>query len=554
MRKLFIAVLCLCILCVGGFAGHRGYKIWKQTRLLRQAHEFLDKSDEASAVLCLRQALQANSKNIEASRMMARLAELTRSPQAILWRNRILELQPSLDNRLDLVRTALACNEAALAEKTLEGVEEKCRNTASYHSVAGAVALSLRRYANADAHFSEAARLEPTNVICRLNLTALRLQKNDPQARATLENLCSNPLVRCDALRQLTQEALRRTNWDRAFNYSKQLLQETNSLFNDRLFHLEILCASSNQIQGPFLETLKHESQEAPLKAYLLSKWLMNRVQPEAALFWIQTLPPATRTNWLVSMIGADCLVATKNWSSLQTNLMAQNWEESDSLRLTYCALAFKEQGVSSAAKAQWIRALKAAGSSRPLLLELLNKTTAWKWPLEQEEVLWVMARHCPADKWVVRDLSFQLYAVGRTRSLLNLYSLVLQNDPENLSLINNLASTALLLESWEKRPHELARQIYIKSPTNAFYASTYAYSLFVQQKTNEALRTFQPLKPEQLETPGIAAYYGIILSACGDADKARKYLNIASKSRLLPEEQYLISQALRQSSAGNVQ
>src|SRR5689334_8538701 len=109
MKKATIVLVCLCLLFVTGFAGYRGYNIWKQKRLVRQARAFIAKSDEADALLCLREALQSNPNNLEACRMMADFLELAKSPQALLWRSRVVDLQPkSFTNRLALARAAVA--------------------------------------------------------------------------------------------------------------------------------------------------------------------------------------------------------------------------------------------------------------------------------------------------------------------------------------------------------------------------------------------------------------------------------------------------------------
>ena len=108
----------------------------------------------------------------------------------------------------------------------------------------------------------------------------------------------------------------------------------------------------------------------------------------------------------------------------------------------------------------------------------------------------------------------------------------------------NNLAMTALLLDAQELKPYDLAREVYQKSPTNASYVSTYAFSLYLQGKNAEALKVMQTLKPQQLQNPSIAGYYGLILKATGDRARARTYLDWAAKAQLLPEEKKLFDQA----------
>ena len=55
-----------------------------------------------------------------------------------------------------------------------------------------------------------------------------------------------------------------------------------------------------------------------------------------------------------------------------------------------------------------------------------------------------------------------------------------------------------------------------------------------------------EKLKPDQLANPVTAAYYGVLLAASGDAAKARKYLELASRTKMLPEEKALVQAALR--------
>lgn len=112
------------------------------------------------------------------------------------------------------------------------------------------------------------------------------------------------------------------------------------------------------------------------------------------------------------------------------------------------------------------------------------------------------------------------------------------------ISLKDSLAATGLLLNAPQVKPFDLAREVYEKAPTNAAYVSTYAYSLYVQEKREEALQVIEKLPPADLEKPSIAAYYGVFLQAAGQSDKARKYLDLTSKATLLPEERALVEKA----------
>src|SRR6266540_6158052 len=106
MQKVLLLVVVFGLLLLGGgYAGYRGYKSVRQTRLVKQARAYLAKPDLRKAMLCLQRALRYNNRDIEACRLMAELTEAGRSPAALVWRSKVAELNPrSLDDRLALAQ------------------------------------------------------------------------------------------------------------------------------------------------------------------------------------------------------------------------------------------------------------------------------------------------------------------------------------------------------------------------------------------------------------------------------------------------------------------
>jgi len=161
MRKVLMVVLVLGIFALGGgYAGYRAYLSVRQAHLIKQAQHYLTQSDARKALLCLQRVLRSNPRNVEACRLMAGLSEAERSPGALVWRSRVVELNPrSLDDRLALVQSAMMFRDYMDATNALEGVDPAGRKTAAYHNIAGAVAAAANQRAEAEAHFLEAARL-----------------------------------------------------------------------------------------------------------------------------------------------------------------------------------------------------------------------------------------------------------------------------------------------------------------------------------------------------------------------------------------------------------
>ena len=552
IKKLVGVVLGLILVAVAGHYGIHGYAAYRQGRLVKQAKEYLVQREERKALLCLQRALRHDARDVEACRLMAQLTEAGRSPAALVWRSRVVELNPrSTDDRLALAQTALSVRDYASATNALEGVDAAGKKTAAYHNIAGAVASAANQLAGAEAHFLEAARLEPQNAVLQLNLSVVRLRgTNAPAlaaARSALQRIATNPTnatLRCQALRELTLDSLRAKQSAAALALSRQLLAETNSVFRDRLLRLEVLRETKSAEYQPALATFQREAAGEPGKAYELGAWQMANTTPADTLTWLRTLPPDTQTNLAVAMITAEGYTALRDWPGLQAAVDPQNWGELEFIRHAFKARALRGQELTSAAMGEWELALKLANSQKASLGMLLRLAAAWQWQSEGEEILWSIVNRYPGEKWAFQALTQALFAGGRTRPLMMLYSQELKRSPSDLGIKNNLAVTAFLLDAKELKPHDLAREVYEKASTNAAFASTYAFSLHLQDKNAEALKVMQTLAPKYLEDPAIAGYYGLILKATGDNGKAQAYLNWAFKAPMLPEERKMFERA----------
>jgi predicted Zn-dependent protease len=550
MRKLIIIFLCCTVVLLAGYAGYRGYKVWKQNRMMNLAHTFAAKGDGRNMLLCVQQVLRSNPQNLEASRMMAALLEASRSPGALLWRSRVVELNPhSLEDRLVLAQSAMMFRDYMVATNALEGVDAAGKKTAAYQNIAGAVAAAANQRAQAEVHFLEAARLEPTNPVPQMNLAVVRLHStNEParaEARTTLARISSSsPILRCQALRELVGDALRSRQTNAALTLSKDLVEQTNSTFSDRLLRLDVLKGSQNAEFKPALTAFQREAGTNTAKIYELSTWQMTRIGPAETLAWLQSLPRNMQTNQPVALLTTECYTLLRDWRGLQNSLKQQDWAELEFVRHAFLTRALRGQDLTAAAKAEWDLALKTANGQKGSLTMLLRLAAQWNWQSEGEDLLWTIVNQYPGEKWAFGALNQALYADGRTRSLMMLYSQELKRSPSNLAMKNNLAMTALLLDAQELKPHEIAREVYQKAPTNAAYVSTYAFSLHLQKKDAEALKVIEQLKPQELQNPSIAGYYGLILKATGNGAKAKTCLELASKAKLLPEEQKLFDRA----------
>jgi cytochrome c-type biogenesis protein CcmH/NrfG len=552
MRKLIIIISCGIVLLLLGYTGYRTFQVWKQSRLMAMAKQYLAKADMHNTVLSLQQLLKANPRNLEASRMMAGLTEAARSPSALSWRQRVLELNPkSFEDRLALVQTAITFQDYALATNTLAGVAEADKKTAVYHNLAGTAALVTGQPEQAEAHFSEAIRLDPANPVPQVNLATVRLHSSNAldmaEARIDLKRVIlnsTNAFLCSQSRRELIVDAMRFNDSTTALTLSQELAQQTNANFPDKLLRLDVLKKIQSPEFKPTLASYQSEAATSPVKLYDLANWQISRLSPAEALGWLQTLPMQTRTNQPAALLAAQCQIAMRDWKGAQDFLQNQNWAELEFERHALLARCLRERNLEQSAKTEWQLALNGAAGKKMALNALFRLAAQWRWASETEQILWTIVNTYPEEQAAVQSLRQTLFAAGSTRPLMQLISLELRRNPSSLELKNDLAMVALLLNAQELKPHDLAREAYQKDPQNGSVASTYAFSLYSQGKPAEALKVMSSLNSRSLETPEIGSYYGLILKANGHLTEAKSYLKLSSKAHLLPEEKALFDQA----------
>jgi len=138
-----------------------------------------------------------------------------------------------------------------------------------------------------------------------------------------------------------------------------------------------------------------------------------------------------------------------------------------------------------------------------------------------------------------------QMYADGNTLGIQQLLANVQRDNPTDARLKNNLANVYLLRNSDLEKANELAKEAYDASPNDPYFVSTYAYSLLLQNKRDDALKVISRTKSEYLLIPAVAAYYGVVEAQCGNYDIAKDPLKRAEAAKLLPEEKELVRRAI---------
>jgi tetratricopeptide (TPR) repeat protein len=291
--------------------------------------------------------------------------------------------------------------------------------------------------------------------------------------------------------------------------------------------------------------SLKAAAAKSVPEAFALGRWLAAKEKPETALHWLQGLPTTMQTNLPVPLIITDCQIAIKDWTGLSTFVAKQDWGEAEFYRLAVESLAQRSLNQKAASENTWRKTLSLTAHRADRLTRLAEVTQAWGWASERNALLQKITDEFPKEKWAANQLMDELYADGNTIGLQVLLSKIHAADPEDVRIKNNLANILLLRKSEPETADLLAQEAYKVSPENPFFISTYAYSLCLQKKTNDALKVVETMKPEYLKIPSVAAYYGVIQAQAGHKDIAKECLVRAEAAKLLPEEKEMVRQAI---------
>jgi predicted Zn-dependent protease len=548
--KALVILLLMSVVAAAGWFGRRAYQAATERRLTAQARQFLATNDLRNAALCLQRALQINPMSAPASGSMADMLESTGSSAALRWRIHAWELETNnMQYRLAWAQTALKAHNPHSARLALEGLDATARSSAAYYKLMGALHWGLKNASEAEKAYLEALRLEPTNQAVELNLATVRLwstnQTSMENARQTLHQLLANAALRAIALRALAADAARRRDFTQAMKFSKELIGLPACTVGDRIAYLQLSRESASPESAAWRAGLEAMAQQSPETAFALGTWMTSAEGPTNALRWLEQLPRAVQTNQPVPLIITDCQIALQNWKGLLASVETQDWRELDFYRLALEANARRSLSQSLAAERALRKALRECDKRLDRFHRLFQATTAWGWQAGKIDVLRNIVMEFPKEAWAVDQLVTELHATGNTVELVEVLAKSCDVNPSDVRLKGCLANVCLLRGTELEKAHRLASEVYSASPNNPFYISTYAYSLYLQNRKDEALKVLSDVRPEQLEIPSVAAYFGTIQANSGHKAAAREPLQRAEAATLLPEEKEIVRQAI---------
>ena len=563
-KKRWLIGSLIVIIFLGALAGFGKYYYPKLNaeRLLSKARAFHGKKDYHSAAITAQRVLQIDQENVAAVRMLLQITDEMQSPTVLIWKHRLAEIEPGVvENHLAVAEEALDQGQPGMAEKALAAVRETAQGRARYHALSGRAAIAAKDVPRAEAEYAEAARLEPANGKYQLQWQIGRLRSSDPeiknQAREALAGLLDQPEVFAPVSRLLIADALSQRDANRALKLAEDLHKTPVATFGDHLVYLDVLRQLRRPNYASYLAEVQEEAVKNPEHVYALILWLNDRQSALLAIDWAKRLPAEMTARMPVAVAVAQCYARLKDWTALKplvsdapsggaapTGEADVNWGDHEFMRLAFMAAVRRVEGDIHQGKAQWNAAVKSA-SNRPVAIAALARFAVdWGWDSESTELLWKVARESSDKLWALEALYRHYEQEQATSNLQEVAQKILEIQPGNPDMQNNLAMLNLLLGIKTAEAVNTARDLHQREPQNASYLTTYALGLLLQGYAEQAAEIIRKIPPEKRKQRGAEVYSGVILAAVGAKEEAREYLELAKEARLLPEEKKLVAQA----------
>jgi hypothetical protein len=523
------------------------YHQFRERHFLGQAQEHQARGDLRKAAISARQVLKENATNAAAWRLLADIAARAKLPNELEWRQRAVNADPRLENRLAFISAAMRRQPPPypLAAQALQEAEPLGRESVAYHSLAAELAVKLRDPEAAEKHFAKACQLQPTNIANQLNLAVIHLGATNEAlaaaARAKLAQLGGLTNLGPTALNWLIADSLARSNLTEALVMSKRLAAHPSSTVQEQVQNLELQWQAKDPALDDTLAALKTKAGASSADTLLVTDWMIGHNLAGPALAWMRSLPADIQAQQPAPTAIVNCLMALQEWAELQTFLKEPPWNEMEFFRQAFLALAAWQLKQDKTAETHWRSATSDAGERLRALIPLCDLARQWRRKAEYIEVLWMIADRFPTERWALVELDTIYQADANLRGLSRVYAAQLAYDPTNLVLRNNLAASGLLLG---QNPAEIAvsfEPVWRAQTNHPAIVTTYAFALHRQGKTEEGLKLIEQLPADKLRLPAVATYYAVLLAESGRTNEAKPFVALARSVRLLPEEKALL-------------
>lgn len=555
--KSWLAFSLLALVLGGLVVGVYGYPYWRQARLVSLARTAMEAGDWRAAALGIREAGTWGAPTADLFRVMADFDFRRRHADALRWRLEALKLEPeSVEDRYLLATHGLILGRIELSEEALAGLPPEWKDDQRTWQVRLAQALGRGDLEQGRQLHRQMTEKFGDSDRQRLNLAKLQLLSDDTdeqkQGVATALGLAADKTLGADALRSVVKYEMHHGRFDRAEQLVHRTLAHPKTVASDFLLRLEVYRERQPQ---DFLNEMRRQLAavgDDQTSAHYYLNWMMGKGWIDETRELFQDLPPSLREAPVLSILHGQAMVQGGRWATFGETFAQADWAELDFLRLAYLARALEISGAPGVEVDQrWNESVAALGE-RLDSMELLARTAdLWGWG-ERTVPLWRrLSKAGPRSLNALQQLAAWHRRQREGRPLHDVYRDALRLAPGSLPIQNNYATYSLLLGEDVEAAHQLAERLYREHPEMPAVVGTYAQSLLLRDRADEALAALHQLKDRDREASDLALVEARALVALDRYAAARTVLERVNPDDLVLEEEDQLRKLERELSSG---
>ncbi len=529
-------------------------KAWHARRLAKEGIELIEsrKWREANAKVADASRLAPGEAEVRVAR--ARLfAQGTPAQEVQAWREVIDAFPGEPEHYTGLALALLRAGLTAEAAQTLERLPESLRGSGRARLAEGLLRWREGNASRAESALREAVQLLPRAPEAQLALARFLVGGSGVQARAGVELLerlrapAGDPEAGRAARFALLEYFLGANDLPRSLGLARELAEQPGADFSDMLLLATVLArAGADSALAPLLQRLIENAEGKPGELASLLAWLQRNGRQAAALELAGKLPVDIQRKAGLTPALAGLWESVGRRAELRELLRQGDWSEARFVRAAYLARTAEQDGNRELREAHWARALAEAGADPVTLQGLLAFAVQWRWGADQLELhrrLAALPHPAPAQlqAWweAAATLRHVPHVFDATRALL-------AAGIDNVGIRNDFAATALLLGRELPRAHTLALQNFQAQPDRLEVAATWATSLRLQGRVEEALRVIARLPSDSARAPEVEMERAFCFAAAGRKEEAKAIASRVRVEVLTTEEQALWRELMR--------
>jgi len=272
-------------------------------------------------------------------------------------------------------------------------------------------------------HMTEAAKMEPDNKRLQLNLAVLHVQGRNQElvqeGKDSLEKLNHRRAVPPASSTTLAMTALRSNDLAGALSFTTRLVADPKAAFDDRILapvHAgEQQKPGGGELPGQSEEGIGEQAQSDLRPGGLDGRAGHVRRGPEVDQWFVVRGQEKLAGHHGPGQACCSTARTGRRWVRCSRE---RKWYELEFARQGFLAKLAMERNETLAAKGYWRAAVREAGERLKPLTALAQMAHSWNWKEDKEELLWLIIRRFPNERWTLRELD-QYYSSDRKHARL---------------------------------------------------------------------------------------------------------------------------------------